>query len=92
MTVGQSWDRQVPFPTDLYPPRRTKTKPMSLVSPVFQEVCWGLAPHGPGELALGGALGPARTSSHVEPSPQGGCPLTVRLCWPEGNAFQASQV
>lgn len=20
MTVGQSWDRRVPFPTDLYPP------------------------------------------------------------------------
>lgn len=65
MTVGQSWDRQVPFPTDLYPPRRTKTKPMSLVSPLFQEVCWGLAPHGPGELALGGALGPARTKARL---------------------------
>ena len=27
MTVGQCWDRQVPFPTDLCPSQRTKTKP-----------------------------------------------------------------
>ena len=69
MTVGPSWDRQVPFPTDLYPPRRTKTEPMYLVSPLFQEVSWELHPHDPGELALGGSLGPARTKAKLSLRP-----------------------
>lgn len=42
---------------------------MSLVSPLFQEVSWGLHPHAPGELALGGALGPARTKARLSLRP-----------------------